>query len=339
MRNRESKYEILRIVAAVMILFNHIYISDTSDVQIKTCYTQFNLFMTDFFHMGGKFGVNLFLIIGCWFLADSVNVKRNINRIKKIILETIFYGITLAVTDWILFDDLKDIREFVLSFKYWYTFGYILMLVIIIFAEYLKKLTPVYLTMCSVVFCVVTIYGVIYPDNNKFGIFDKAVFIAPVYFTYIFLLVKHLKNKCIEIAKKIKSYYFLMTFVVLYILMFVIFLITRSYWIRAMFSPICLLGAFSLFMFIIGMKNIGYNRIINNIATVTYATYLIQCNTRVNMVERLIIPFTNIIDTPYYLIVCTLYVLSIFVVALILNSVFNIVCKKFRYVKNIIVNS
>lgn len=271
--------------------------------------------------MGGKFGVNIFLLIGCWFMSESVNLRTNLKRIKKIMLETVFYGIVMGIADLIVYKDMFSVSDVLLCFKYWYTFAYITMLVIIVFADKLRKISYVYTGLCSILFVIVTIYGVIYPNDNTFWIFDKAVFIGPLFFTYVYLIVKQFKPFILQFMPKVKPIYFLITFGVLYSLMFIIHIFTRSSSIRAMYSPLCLGAAIFIFLFFASIK-MEYNSKINKLGAVTYGTYLIHTNNKFNMMESLKGMFTNAMYSPFYIIVCVLFVISIFVLAIVLNKIY-----------------
>jgi hypothetical protein len=327
---RDSRFELLRIVAAVMILFNHIVIN-IDETTVLEGWLGFNYYLTDFFHMGGKFGVNLFLLIGCWFMADSVDRSKNFNRIRKILLETLFYGAVLGVADLFLFYDIKGFDNVILCFKYWYTFAYISMLVIIAFADCFSRLIPIFLSVFAIVFIGVTIYGVICPDSNAIWIFDKALFIGPIYFTYVFLFVRQFKKNMLRLIEKFHPAIFFVAFAILYSLIYVIYLNTRSSWIRAMFSPLCFGAALFLFLFFASL-NIGYKKVINDLGSVTYGTYLIQCNNKLDMMQRLKSVFTQFAATRYYLLMCVLHIISVFVIAIILNKILKKLGSGYEYI-------
>jgi peptidoglycan/LPS O-acetylase OafA/YrhL len=318
---RDSRFELLRIVAAVMICYSHI----TINVQEISGVLKFNYYLEKFYVLGGKFGVNLFLLIGCWFMADSVSFDKNINRIKKIFMEMFFYGTMIGIADLVLFQDMKGIKDWVMCYKYWFTFAYIAMLVIIIFADKLKKFVPAYLVIFTLIFLVVAIYGILNPADNRIWIFDKAVFIGPTWFTYVFLMMKRYKNLLNDLAEKIPSYIFFVLFMFFYASMYLVYLRTQSNWVPKTFSPFCIGAALSLFMFFLSME-IGYNRVINELGAVTYATYLIQVNCKLSIAQLLKGVFTDAADTPYFFLICTLHVISIFVIAIILNKIY--CCRK-----------
>ena len=97
-KNRNLKYEVLRIIAAVFILFNHIDVAFSE--QAAGGVGTWNRYMIRFFHLGGKFGVNVFVILGCYFLAGS---KWKASRILRLILEVVFYGLILNLADMFIF--------------------------------------------------------------------------------------------------------------------------------------------------------------------------------------------------------------------------------------------
>jgi hypothetical protein len=80
-------------------------------------------------------------------------------------------------------------------------------------------------------------------------------------------------------------------------------------------------AAIFIFLFFASIK-MEYNSKINKLGAVTYGTYLIHTNNKFNMMESLKGMFTNAMYSPFYIIVCVLFVISIFVLAIVLNKIY-----------------
>ena len=123
---RKTKYELVRVFAAIFIILNHVPCSENAQLV--------NILARRLFFLGGKFGVNLFVILGAWFLADSAEFKSN--RIFRIVEKSIFYSIVLDAV-CVMAGYRFHLRAFAGSFSYWYSFGYVAML---LFAPYLQRI-------------------------------------------------------------------------------------------------------------------------------------------------------------------------------------------------------
>lgn len=90
---RESNFELLRIVAMVMIIFHHFsfhggFVFDNTTLSIPR-------FWYNFIIMGGKTGVNIFVLISGYFLIQSKSTKANIKKILKLWGQMVFYSVTI----------------------------------------------------------------------------------------------------------------------------------------------------------------------------------------------------------------------------------------------------
>ena len=89
MAKRQSNFELLRIVAMLMIVFHHFayhgaFNYDSTSISIS--YFWYSLII-----MGGKIGVNIFILISAYFLILSSGI--NFKKIFKIIGQVLFYSI------------------------------------------------------------------------------------------------------------------------------------------------------------------------------------------------------------------------------------------------------
>lgn len=92
---RQSNFELCRIIAMIIIVFNHITsLGHTVDGITFTKNTLLSLF----FLLGGKMGTNVFVILGVWFLVEKGSII-SVKSIAKLWLETLFYMVVLNIVD------------------------------------------------------------------------------------------------------------------------------------------------------------------------------------------------------------------------------------------------
>ena len=86
MKTRQSNLELLRIVGILMIVMMHF----TSQADIPTSGNLFAILLSS----GGRIAVNIFLLIGCWFMVDA---PFRAKRIVKLYLQVVFYSIPITL--------------------------------------------------------------------------------------------------------------------------------------------------------------------------------------------------------------------------------------------------
>ena len=154
-----------------------------------------NFFVRRFFYLGGQFGVNLFVILGAWFLCDCYNSlnfsKRTFSskRIFNIIIQMFFYSVFLDLICLIL-GYRFSLKTFAASFSYWFCFGYVVMLMAVPFLENINTICrKIIIIFGGVLTTIVIILGIYMPDFFIVKLFLKGIFIGPVWFCYVFLCV------------------------------------------------------------------------------------------------------------------------------------------------------
>ncbi len=87
---RQSNIELLRIFAAIMVFFLHYINYGTNFSALTTHEKAFCYFL---FYPGGRMAVNIFVIVGAWFLVDQ---KFNAKRLIRIWTAILCYTIPIA---------------------------------------------------------------------------------------------------------------------------------------------------------------------------------------------------------------------------------------------------
>lgn len=97
-QNRQSNFELLRIVAMLLIVLHHYCVNsgltDFVNADIVSHNYHVNMFLTEFMSFGGKVGVNVFFMISGYFMI-SRNMKWN--KVWKLLAEVIFYNIIIYI--------------------------------------------------------------------------------------------------------------------------------------------------------------------------------------------------------------------------------------------------
>ena len=87
---RKSNFELLRIIAMFMIIFHHISVHSNFNNLTTT-----NLLYLKFIQIGGKIGVNIFVLISGYFLINTERIK--INKIFKLWGQMLFYSLLIYI--------------------------------------------------------------------------------------------------------------------------------------------------------------------------------------------------------------------------------------------------
>lgn len=299
-KERDSKYEAMRIIAAIAITLNHVPCSENALI--------INRYTREFFFLGGQFGVNLYVIIGAWFLCDG---RFKTERVLRIVIQMVFYSLALDIISFMLGTPVS-LSGFLKSFSYWFCFGYVAMLLAAPFLQRLSEKSEIIISILGgVLVTIITIGGHLDPSLLLVRLSLKGVIIGPLWFGYVFVLVSLIKKQWSKIT--ISGTQWLVTFFIIYALMYVVLIVSGKSFIREVCSPICFLSAFSLFA-VFAQKEVRRNYLVNRISKYTFGVYLFQAHMlfRSYLWEG-IFHFTKISETSYlYVIEALLCVIVVF---------------------------
>ena len=90
---RQSNFELLRIVAMVLIVFSHFAVH--SQFEYADEVISIPRLWQHFMSMGGKVGVNCFILISGYFMTQDSSTKPNIEKVLKLWGQVYFYSIVL----------------------------------------------------------------------------------------------------------------------------------------------------------------------------------------------------------------------------------------------------
>lgn len=261
-KQRDSRYELLRIIAMLAITLNHTPISEDAITA--------NIYIHNLFFLGGQFGVNLFVIIGAWFLCEKDFTSKGIIRIIE---QMIYYSILLDIVCAVLGFSFS-LGSFARSFSYWFPFGYVFMLVATPVINRLPYKTKRLIAILGFgIASLVTCLGIVSNNCIIVKLFLKGVFIGPVWFCFILVVVAVLKPRLnVQYGN---NGAFLFGFFITYVAMYVILIYTDNSSIREVHSPLCFMSALFMFEFIRRTK-INHNHRINKLAHCAFGAYLFQ---------------------------------------------------------------
>lgn len=180
--NRESNFELLRIVAMFLIVLHHFcyhgvishYAGLTDTLALKI-----NNFILLLFSSGGKMGVDIFLILSGYFL---INKSFKLNNFLEIFLTTLFYSLLFLFGAFVIGShhvsgEILNKSIFIIGGNaYWFITAY---LVIYLFINYINKLLKIltlkeYITMLLIgfiIWCLIPTYSKAYYAFSVFGWF------------------------------------------------------------------------------------------------------------------------------------------------------------------------
>lgn len=145
-KNRDSRFELLRIVAIFMVVMSHFAFFGqeyrlVSDVSIS------NMIGAKIFSIYGQIGVDLFVLITGYFMCHRTpTLISSINRSWKIWAETFFYTTILFVVICVYNQKLmgiKDLAESIFPFTfstYWFITSYIMLVMLLPFINKLLNI-------------------------------------------------------------------------------------------------------------------------------------------------------------------------------------------------------
>ncbi len=319
---RKLNYELLRIVSACFILFNHISISSNIHT-VHNAIGYLNYYLIQFFHLGGKFGVNVFVILGCYFLCDS---SFNPKRIYRLIYEVAFYGLLLNLADIYVFSKKLSFLEFMHGFSYWFPFSYIVLLLAIPLLDRLLRsgYGKILCISGSLLFIGLMVYGLLLQDRF-FKLITMEHIIGSLWFCYIYILTAYQKQNNFFSKEKYAGYA-LMIFPLNYLGTFLLIIVTGKNILRDMYSPLCYISALSIFLIFHHMKDenlLKYKRVIVQFSGASLGMYLLQChNNTIQIWNDTVFRYNKWENSPALFLICILSVCALMLLAALLNLIY-----------------
>ncbi|MBQ4068008.1 MAG: acyltransferase [Lachnospiraceae bacterium] len=338
MKTRNSNLEMLRILCMLMIISHHYSVHGFASFGL-TYGT--NRHLVDILSMGGKLGVNIFVLISGYFV---IKTEISIYKIISIIVQTWFYSIGILVLFLTVLSTEKtiegiDIKKSIMPLSYqtyWFVTCYVILMILTPYINILVnniskkmhcKLIVIFLCMWSVIPSIFRENLLMY---SELGWFVLLYFIA----TYI---RKYVDNDKINLKKHIGIT--ILSGVLLVVSVVMLDCIGRTYmieelsvmrrWYSSMNSVIVIVLSIELFLVFLAMKEKS-NRFVNTIASATFGVYLIHDNFLLRPYIWDVIFKNKEMYSSQYLIVHAICTISIiFVVCLIIDLIRQLLVKLF----------
>ena len=311
---RDSNFEVLRILSMIMIVFHHLSVH--SGLNLSTIEIFPNVLWIKFIQMGGKIGVNLFVLISGYFLINSERIK--ISKILKLWGQMLFTSISIYIVFCILGLEHLKIQYIikrilpVIFEEWWFSSTYFVLYIISpVLNNMLKRIErnnyKRMLLIMLVFWCIIpTLFGTSFQSNSL------------IWFVTLYCVAGYIKLYGQDWKISNKKYFLLALVIVIFTYSSVILLDLKNirvsnfennilYFYNMQRLPMFLI---SLFVFL-GFKEttVEYSRFINIIASTTFGIYLIHDD---NYMRRFlwidffkVKSFSNDINLiPYSILVC-----------------------------------
>lgn len=311
-KTRTSKYEIARILAAAMIILNHIHIGEAAGA--VSGIGKFNFYLTVLFHMGGKVGSCLFVIVSAWFLSGR---EFRAGRIIALIKRVLFYGLALNLLFMAVTRTVPGPAAFLRGFSYWFPFAYVVMLCAIPLTDHISEGQMAGSVMPALAAAGMTAFWVlslIFPHNQAVMLAGMEHISGSACFCGIYMITCFLKKRNLYRHGTAASY--LAAAVFFYGIMYLSYLKVHLSAVRDIYSPLCLLCAYSLFGFCHHLRT-GQNRLVNMLASATFGTYLIQCHNNFSVLWVQLFHYDKWKESLMYIPVCLATIAVLFACACI----------------------
>lgn len=348
-KSRSSNFELLRIIAMIMIAAHHFAVHGGFKMNISSF--SFNTAFIQFLQIGGKIGVNIFVLISGYFLINTDNIK--LKKIIKLWCQIFIYsfGIYLVFT---LFGhhkfNIKDCFSYlfpIIHNKYWFASTYF---ILYLFVPYINKFVKSIdrITYKKLLILMFVLWSFI-PTITKQSVYMNAL----LWFLFLYLLAGYIRLYFDDTKRTGKQYFIgsMGIFILTYAITIVVDLLcikwpsfnkytTYLYGMNRL--PILIISVLIFLTFKnIKMKNI---KIINIISSATFGVYLIHDNplTRVflwkSLFKNATFQYSSFL-VPYSIIcILLVYVCSTIVELIRINLLEKNLLKGYDRIENKLVN-
>lgn len=280
-KKRESNFELLRIVSMLCIIAHH-YTVHGGSLFLEDGP---NIGSSEFLYLGGKLGVDCFILISAYFMVNS---KFKLKKLLKIVFQVLFYMIvTMMIFQTFNFFNVKDVEDINVFEDYWFIKAYVGLYVVSPFLnDLIRKLTKErYLKLIIVL----TLLQGFLPTFFEDSLFTNYI----TWFIYVYFIGGyirlHLKDRFDN--RKILMFLFCIGYLII-LIPSIIYIVTgksASYLLEitqnlaSTYSLAILFCAVVLFLLFRNI-NIGSNKLINIVSGSTFGVYLIHDNSFISSV-------------------------------------------------------
>lgn len=323
--HRKSNIEMLRIVAMIMIIAHHIAVHSSFNFAFDSI--SFNRLWIQFIQMGGKIGVNIYVLISGYFLITANSVKTN--KIIKLWLQIFTYSVGIFLVIVLVSPQSFEIKALIKNIlpitfsKWWFASTYFMLYLISPYINKLlnsfnKKTYQRFLVLLFFCWCLIPTFLSNYWQSNELLWFVFLYALAGYVRLYIDI-ASFKSSRCILIALAVM----LLTFfsaIVFDILGLKIgfFAYNTTFFYDMQKLPILII---SLMLFIgFANANIGYNHIINTVSSACFGIYLFHDNNYIrNLLWRTIFQNASHQKSDFLILYTLMQIVVVFVISAILE--------------------
>ena len=284
--HRNSSIELLRIISMIMIVFHHFAVHGGFNFNTSNSLSISHLWY-NFIVMGGKIGVDIFVLISGYFLINSKDTFPKLNKILKFIMQILFYSVTIYIISCILGINRIEIKAlikiiFPITFsEWWFASTYFVMFLLHpLINKLLNNLNKndyqkglLLLIICWSI--IPTFTTSLYQSNSLLWFITLYSIAGYIRLYGLNPKLKHKQYIALSIIFIIITYLSSIIFIILG-KKYIIFINYQNYFygqekITVLLISVCLFMTFSTL-------KIKYNKWINIIASATFGVYLIHDN-------------------------------------------------------------
>ena len=281
-KERNSSFELLRIISMFLIVMHHYSVHGGFDFMIPF---SMKLYFVQCLDMGGKLGVNLFVLISGYFLCKS---DFKWKRIIKLEVEVIFYSILIGVIFHFLMPERESIKDLIKELTPLRTGSYCFYntyFVMVLFAPFINKfLVSLEKTDLKKLLFLMSVLWVLIPVLPKVGALQMSNL---GWFIFLYLCSAYIRFYPEDFSFKNKTFLLFGIGIYILVLLSVLsfdllgFIDKRFQGKFDYFLPMnSILIFLSSIMLFIGFSKIslGSKKIINILSSATFGIYLIHDN-------------------------------------------------------------
>lgn len=329
-KERNSNLEILRIISMILIVMHHYSVHGFS---LNNLDYSFNKYIIDFLYLGGKLGVNCFILISGYFMINS---KFTIKKLLKLLGEVWFYSIGILILFITILTPIKPlgIGSIIKSFLpvtyslYWFITVYVILMVLSPFIN--KFVDSIDKTTYQKLIVFLVIIGSIIPSLmlgyskiiNELG-----------WFIILYLIAGYIK-KYTDSTKMNANKHFIVAGISIFILLLSVIcfnLLGYKFGIKGLINNSRYFANFnSIILLIISIELlIGFSRLkerrsrfINTISSATLGVYLIHDNFLVRpYIWRKVFKNELVYDSKYLIFHAVFAVITVYVICTIIDLI------------------
>lgn len=283
-KERNSSIELLRIISMILIVFHHISVHGFSSYADPSF---FSIIWSSFIRIGGKIGVNVFVIISGYFLiGDNALSFKSVRKSLKLILQILCYSIVFYILFEVIVNrtfNINDCIKYLMPLsngKWWFATEYFILFILHPFINrmLLSLDKSTYKKFLLILFVILSIIPTAFATEYIPG--------TSLWFIFLYSTAAYLK---LYGFPKIAPQFCLLLSAGLYIVKAIIYLVliklTSSHlYLSGRTALFCnhndlLIFIISLFLFLgFSQIQIKTNKIINTVASTTFGIYLIHDN-------------------------------------------------------------